>query len=62
MRTYNRDRRGRFARTSAGKKYRRTGAVAGAALLVGGPAFMPLGAGVGYAAGRALDRRVSRRR
>jgi hypothetical protein len=60
-RTYKRDRLGRFARTSAGKKYRRTGAAVGAALLVGGPAFMPIGAGAGYAAGRAIDRRIARR-
>ena len=60
-RKYNRDRRGRFAR-KAGTKYRRTGAALGAALLVGGPAFIPAGAAAGYAAGRALDKKLAKRR
>lgn len=65
MRTYRRDRRGRFASGGGrkpSKKYGRAGAVAGGVLLWGGPAFMPLGAYAGFAAGRALDRRINRRR
>lgn len=52
-----RDRHGRWKRTGSGKKYGRRGAVIGAALLVGGPVYMPVGAGVGYAAGRYLGQR-----
>ena len=52
-----RDRKGRWRRTGTGKKYRRIGAGVGAALLLGGPAFVPIGAGAGYAVGRAIDKR-----
>ena len=64
-RTYKRDRLGRFARTNSkrpSKKYGRAGAAAGALLLVGGPVYMPLGAGVGFTAGRAIDNAVNKRR
>lgn len=61
-RNYKRDARGRFARTNTrkpSKKYGRIGAVVGATMLAGGPAFMPAAGLVGFAAGRAIDNAVT---
>lgn len=64
MRKYKRDRRGRFARTGGSGRAARRGALIGGALLLGGPAYVPIGAavgaGVGYGLSRARRARKSR--
>jgi hypothetical protein len=67
-RNYKRDSRGRFARVAGSKakkpskRYARIGAVAGGTLMLGGPAYIPIGVAVGYTAGRSIDSALRQRR